>query len=357
MLFVALAGGCLAHRGREAIASGPNTAAQAIVGTRVDYSSVGNRLELRVMARDSSRGVSRAIPLRVSACALEFRLDTSALRTGQPVWRSSAARRDLACARAVTPGTRELESYWPIADILGDSLPARWYYLGYTLHLADGRSLVNASGRVYLSTSLPTWDLSVLRFTSGSDVSAQYPQQLRAWTVVTNGGTHPVIFGSGGCPLNIRLWRSPERRGRPVWRSEFSQPAQPKGAPPIGHFCFSIEREHDLTPGDTASFPLNVPLTEVLADSLPDGRYWVGVQLGLMHRFFPRGERDTSVDLPAGDVMLHRQSDQHLRPEPAMRGTPPEPTSPRAPARERLGACHEDPSIAPLTQDDRVHSG
>jgi hypothetical protein len=52
-----------------------------------------------------------------------------------------------------------------------------------------------------------------------------------------------------------------------------------------------------LAPGGTRRFTLAVPLVEVLGDSLPDGRYAVGLQLGLE-------EPGSPPEIPAGAVDL-----------------------------------------------------
>jgi hypothetical protein len=275
-------------------------------------------IELRVMGRDTSTDRLREIPIQLAACPVELRLYTEGRRAGSPAWRSDAAPRELSCA-AVKPSPfgKEVVVEWPVAAILGDSLPPRRYYFGYTVRLADGRALTYASGDAYLDAARrpATRDRSTLQFASTSEVAGRYPRQLRAWTTITNRGPRLVRLEHGACALNIRLWRNAARQGPPVWRSEYRQPPQRRGEQPTMHACTMQLILRQLPPGDSLPFRLEVPLTEVLADSLPEGRYWVGVELQLLNDSLRPPDWQTRYDFSAGDVTLRREPD----PPPTMR--------------------------------------
>lgn len=149
---------------------------------------------------------------------------------------------------------------------------------------------------------------SPLRFTLGSAIADSLPPMLAAWIVATNRGAKAIGIAYGGCPLRIRLWRTADRKGAPVWRSEDRQPRGQFGdnrrSPRYG--CPGYRIEGRLLPNDSLVFRQPIPLAEVLADSLPDGRYWVGLELKLRDESRARGERERPYTFAAGNVMLHR---------------------------------------------------
>jgi hypothetical protein len=195
--------------------------------------------------------------------------------------------------------------------MLGDSLPAGSYYITLTVRLADGRTLDYDEGPAYLTvdTTSATRDRSTLRFASGSEVAGQAPRQLRAWTVITNHGSRSVTFDHGACALQIRLWGEPSRTGAPAWRSEFRQPVRRRGDRPSMYGCPGVLIHRTLPPMDTAAFQLHVPPGEVLADSLPEGRYWVGVELKLLNDSLRPPAWENRYAFSAGEVVLDRAPD------------------------------------------------
>jgi hypothetical protein len=142
------------------------------------------------------------------------------------------------------------------------------------------------------------------------------PRRLTGWTTIKNTGTQAVIFEYGACALQIRLWRTPARSGKPVWISEARQPIQP-GRPKnqLGYACTMQLISGRLWPNDTLPFRLSVPLPEVLEDTLPEGKYWVGVELSLLDQSLRPPAWETHYTFPAGDLTLSRAPD----PPPSVR--------------------------------------
>jgi hypothetical protein len=280
--------------------------------TVADVSRAGPQIEARALSRDTSASTVRDIPLRFADCPFELRLHTDPRRRGAPVWSSARAPRAIACPPRQPPHFGQEERVlWPLSTILGDSLPAGTYYFTLTVRLADGRTLdyEHEVAHLTLDTTPATRDLSALRFASGSDVAGPAPRQLRAWTVVTNGGTRSVTFGHGACALQIRLWREAARTAAPAWRSELRQPVRRPGERPTMYGCPGVLIVRTLRPMDTATFELHVPRGEVLADSLPEGRYWVGVELKLLNDSLRPPAWDNRYAFPAGEVVLDRAQD------------------------------------------------
>jgi hypothetical protein len=73
--------------------------------------------------------------------------------------------------------------------------------------------------------------------------------------------------------------------------------------------CPGVLIVRTLRPMDTATFELHVPRGEVLADSLPEGRYWVGVELKLLNDSLRPPAWDNRYAFPAGEVVLDRAQD------------------------------------------------
>ncbi len=277
----------------------------------VDESRPGANIMIRVFATDTSARRMRMLHIDLAPCPFELRLYDTPRRDAQPVWTSSHARKTTACP----PSTKDADAtsaIFHIDTIVGTSLGGRRYWLRYAVRLKDGRVL-EYIGRedTYIAPTpvTTTSDRSSLRFTSGSELTGAAPRMLRAWATMRNSGTQAVRFGYGECALQIRLWRNAERSGQPVWLSERRQPIPRRGSKErAGYACAMWLGDKRLMPNDTMSFDLSVPFPEVLNDSLPDGQYWVGVELTL-------GNDKTKYNFPAGELALRRASD----PQPSVR--------------------------------------
>jgi hypothetical protein len=110
----------------------------------------------------------------------------------------------------------------------------------------------------------------------------------------------------GACAMTLFAYRSPERNGNPVWRSDLSAPPFAKS---MRHACLAYLATHLLAPGDSFSadeFNGLIPTYEILGDSLAEGTYYFQAKLGVNRKTF---------SLNAGSALLVRK---HL-PLPSMR--------------------------------------
>jgi hypothetical protein len=117
---------------------------------------------------------------------------------------------------------------------------------------------------------------------------------------VTNTTSRPIYVEYGACALSLRAYRTPDRSGEPVWRSEFR--ASWRGG--STYVCLAYGASATIAPGATfqaREFRLAVPLIEVVGDSLPNGRYYFSATLNLNFARTP--------EFPAGtaDIRLVRQ--------------------------------------------------
>jgi hypothetical protein len=261
------------------------------------------RLEVRVLVRDTSTSVYRPLALAFGRCPVVLRLYRAAERTGAPAWRSDAAGA-LACPTPWQPDSpfNDRSVSWDVPAVLGDSLPAGRYHFAYDVRLDDGRVLSYATGSAFLTaaTEPPARDYAALRYTAVGRVEQAGPRQLVTTVWVRNPTARSLRFEHGGCALQVRLFRSPVRSGAPVWRSEARRPPYPNSA----YGCPAYLALATLAPGDSLPFTLAVPLYEVLADSLPAGRYWGTAALTLLDdsRSVTQWEVPTSHDLGAVDL-------------------------------------------------------
>ena len=111
-------------------------------------------------------------------------------------------------------------------------------------------------------------------------------RRLIAKAVVTNLTDSPLELRFGDCALKLRAYLRTDRSGPVAWDSDFRQPWNTGSI----HGCLMYLAIHRLPPrGELAAkeFSLSVPLEDILADSLPDAPYYLGVQLALNGRLTP----------------------------------------------------------------------
>lgn len=107
---------------------------------------------------------------------------------------------------------------------------------------------------------------------------ADSSDRLTAWVYLKNNTGRPLNVVSGACSLNLELFRDSSHRVRPVWNSQrHTEPGNPPG---IGRVCLAYATM--LTAAAGATFSVNdlsyrIRVNDLLADSLPDGRYFVDV--------------------------------------------------------------------------------
>ncbi|HET6341224.1 MAG TPA: hypothetical protein VFG78_03480, partial [Gemmatimonadota bacterium] len=181
----------------------------------------------------------------------------------------------------VGPGeSRSIEGQRDTWSILGDSLPEGPYGFTVLLQLPD-RTLELEAGSGELTSGLEDVAHEIATVVEGD------PAQLRTTVTVTNIGESTVRLEYGCGTVRLLAFRSADRSGRPAWDSfkrfgdDFACPA---------YLAF-----HLLEPGESfvaGEFRYVVPVREVLGDSLPEGRYFFGVDFRVNFRTarFPAGE-------------------------------------------------------------------
>jgi hypothetical protein len=90
-----------------------------------------------------------------------------------------------------------------------------------------------------------------------------------------NDTGRPLSIMTGACALNLQLFRDSSSRARPVWDSgHHTEPGNPAGT---GRVCMSYATVMTAPPEATFSsgeFSYTIRVNELLADSIPDGRYF-----------------------------------------------------------------------------------
>src|SRR5262249_19250304 len=115
---------------------------------------------------------------------------------------------------------------WDVAAVLGDSLPAGRYDATLDVRAASGRVFRYANAGLYLdkSSQRPVLDYGMLKISATSQVSLDSAPVLETRIIARNPTTVPLEVDHGSCPVNVRLFRSVDRSGPPVWKSEFRRP-------------------------------------------------------------------------------------------------------------------------------------
>jgi hypothetical protein len=274
--------------------------------------AAGMRVDVRVYARDTSQSTFHLLPLQFAQCPIEFRLYRRGSRTGGPAWSSSAAPDSIRCPRPVIRQGGDLNLSWPVKRVVADSLPPGRYFFSTIVRLADGRALRFSNGADYLTAdpTPPKHDRLALRFHARSEVSGRAPRSLKTQMVVVNSSRRLVNLYHGSCALNVRLFNVAGTSSNPVWRSEERQPRQRANRMEGGYACTAELRIRILAPGDSQVFVSAIPLAEVLADSLPFGRYRVVADVSLVDN----GEKGSTgptyhTVIPAGDIVIAPEPD------------------------------------------------
>ena len=154
----------------------------------------------------------------------------------------------------------------------------------------------------------PTDDLAPAAVTTitGRDTA----QSLRTVVTLTNRSDRPVHVEYGACSVRVLAFANAERSGTPRWNSDLRRPRS--GA--AGYACLTYLLATDVPPGavlSTRELTMAAPLVEMLADSLPDGRYYFSVDVDLANRPPIRGISAGSADvaLPRPPLPATRSAD------------------------------------------------
>ena len=124
-------------------------------------------------------------------------------------------------------------------------------------------------------------------------------QQLSTSVKLTNSGVKPVHLEYGACAVRVLAFRDEARTGSPVWNSDYGKPYH--SPYPFGYVCTMQLFETDLQPGKNLDFGFQVPVIDLVGDSLPNGRYYLAADLLL-----PKEPRFLRISAGSVDVALAR---------------------------------------------------
>src|SRR6476660_9479372 len=121
-------------------------------------------------------------------------------------------------------------------------------------------------------------------------------RSLRTTVTLTNRGKLPAYLEYGACATQVRAYRTAAPDAVPVWDSNR------RGTWDYGpiYVCLSYLLGTTIPPGALFSpreLTLELPLMDVLADSLPDGHYYFRASVAFSNRA-------AMTDIPAGDAEI-----------------------------------------------------
>ncbi|HEY7394595.1 MAG TPA: Ig-like domain-containing protein [Gemmatimonadaceae bacterium] len=194
------------------------------------------------------------------------------------------------------PGASYTVSTSVFAHELSAAITSNYRYFFHAhVRLDTTEVVVDADSAV---VSYPSSDLVASAATTvvGQDTS----QSLRTTATLTNSGAFPAYIEYGACAMRIFAYSTPDRSGPPKWDSNLRRPWHGT----YGQGCPLYLATTTIQPGAVFApkeFSFNAPLIEMLADSLPDGRYYFSADIGFSNR--------PPIRVPAGslDLVLPRQ--------------------------------------------------
>lgn len=123
-----------------------------------------------------------------------------------------------------------------------------------------------------------------IRYSAETAILESFPVQLRTTVTLTNLAQRTdTLEVPGGCPVTLRAYRVPTRTGTPVWD-------QSKVL-----ICTLQLRYIVLESGESELLQGGATATDILGDSLPDGRYYLSAVV--------RANGET-IELAAGSATL-----------------------------------------------------
>ena len=133
------------------------------------------------------------------------------------------------------------------------------------------------------------------------------PSKLQVIVTVTNTSDKVVRIEYGACSVWLLAYNTPDRSGVPAWDEQ----QRPNPDPKTGAYwaCPAYLAIAELEPGESFTpeeFHREVPIPDIMGDSLPDGRYYFSARVEL---------NDTATDLVAGDAQFAKDK----VPVPALR--------------------------------------
>ncbi|MDQ3309886.1 MAG: hypothetical protein M3497_07140 [Gemmatimonadota bacterium] len=263
------------------------------------------RAETRMQAPGSVRGTvtvtntsNQAVDVRIQGCTVMLRAYHAPERPFPPVWKQSRGMGcpDTATRLSLTPrASRQFATTAETWQILGELVPAGRYHFSVLFRLAD-QTLELPAGIVELKSPHEG-----LAYRATTRLVPGTPDTLMTRVTAANITRRPIHIEYGGCALQVRAYRSAARSGQPVWRSEGRQPVDGTSS----YTCPLYAASATIAPDESFSpreFSLRVPVPEVLADSLLNGRYHFSVSLHLNRiqtPAFPAGEAELALRRPS----------------------------------------------------------
>jgi hypothetical protein len=265
------------------------------------------QITARFFVRDTASSVYRQRSIPLAECP--FILTLAHAGQSAVVWRSDRAVVPLQCPMLHPAGTgTDVTAVWDVPILLGDSLHAGRYDATLDVRTAGGRVFHYAKGGLYIDETkqAPIFDYGLLQMSATSLITGDAPRYLTTQVVVRNPTAVPLEVDHGVCLVNARLFRSADRRGAPVWKSELRKPPGSS----IGYACILPLYTSFLPPGDSLVFPLRVPMYEVIGDSLPSAHYYVSAELSLEGKHMADGtlKPGLTTTLAAGEVDIVRET-------------------------------------------------
>jgi hypothetical protein len=233
----------------------------------------------------------------------------------EPAWPLASSPQPRACPTATTskigPGRWTYLTDWnpahAITAILGDSLPDGSYAL--TAVVRAGAELIYVPAGTHMlvrENQPPLTDPELLEYNTGKSINDVAPSYLSVRIYARNPLSRSVHVEFGACSVKLWLYRKADLSGEPVWRSERRSGPNPD----ILYGCPAYLASKTFLPNEVASpaeFGIVVPMHEILADSLPNGRYYV-----LAEMRFQEGSGQTlthpQVRFNAGEVELRKDT-------------------------------------------------
>ena len=258
---------------------------------------------------------SRAVHIEIPDCAVNVLVHDRKDSTRKVLWSSWRQKYPgppRATGRTCRGGVIEMElkpgdsirggplSYQTGIDhILGDTIAPGEYPAEVIVDVSRKRSTFNF-GALSINRlpngerrPLPRWpshldsSLANVEFTLASGVEGVAPASFGVHVTAHNRGRIAAHLSFGDCALTVFGYRSAERAGIPVWRSDRAAPPWVKTS---GRACLLYLANQHIMPGESISpreFNTLIPTYEILGDSLAEGMYYFRANLKVNERTFP----------------------------------------------------------------------
>jgi hypothetical protein len=105
---------------------------------------------------------------------------------------------------------------------------------------------------------------SAFTFSAVGEVLETAPPEVNVRVTASNTSAATSEIQFGGCAFSVRVYRDPERRGRPSWHN----------VPAGGAACYDVLLIEHVAPGEQFTWDLGQFSPAILGDSLPTGTYY-----------------------------------------------------------------------------------